>query len=42
MELTELSLDDWYSIYEHLDGDGHLSIDGRANLQQLKERLGKG
>ena len=37
IELTELSVDEWIEIYEHLDGDGHLSLDGAAELQRLKE-----
>jgi len=36
IELTELSIDEWVSIYEALDDDGHLSLDGIKKLQQLK------
>ena len=36
IQLDDLKKDDWIIIYEHLDGDGHLSDDGRQWLEDNK------
>lgn len=36
MEIDEISLNDWIMIYEHLDGDRHLSVIGKTALDLMK------
>ena len=39
MELDDLKVGDWLTIYESLDSDGHLSVEGKAKMYELKNRL---
>ena len=39
MEIDDLSVGDWLTIYEDLDSDGHLSVDGKNKMYELKKRL---
>jgi len=36
MEIDTITISEWIDIYEHLDGDGHLSKDGQIELASMK------
>ena len=40
VDITEFCQDDWVDIYNNLNDDGHLSKDGKKQLESMKKDLG--